>query len=64
MQVVLASEEDFEDGIGRGATPVPKLDALTVFQCIYIDNGAIPFNSREQLALRWNVIYDLFAVFG
>mmetsp|Transcript_22885 Transcript_22885/g.52542 ORF Transcript_22885/g.52542 Transcript_22885/m.52542 type:complete len:261 (+) Transcript_22885:134-916(+) len=54
MQVVRASDEDFENGIGivRGHTPKQygssKLDFLTVFQCLYVDDGAFPFNSRSR----------------
>ena len=54
MQVVRASDEDFENGIGivRGHTPKQyqssKLDILSIFQCLYVDDGAFPFNSREQ----------------
>ena len=65
-----ASDEDFENGIGivRGHTPSQyrssKLDILSIFQCLYVDDGAFPFNSREQLALGCEVIYDHFARFG
>ena len=70
VQVVRASDEDFENGIGivRGHTPSQyrssKLDILSIFQCLYVDDGAFPFNSREQLALGCEVIYDHFARFG
>ncbi|EJK70147.1 hypothetical protein THAOC_08516, partial [Thalassiosira oceanica] len=70
VTVVRASDEDFENGIGivRGHTPKQfsssKLDILSVFQCLYVDDGAFPFNSREQLTLGCEVIYDHFARFG
>ena len=68
--VVHASDEDFENGIGnirrhkKGQFQSSKLEELTVFQCLYVDDGAFPFNSREQLALGCEVIYDHFARFG
>ncbi|EJK61155.1 hypothetical protein THAOC_18404 [Thalassiosira oceanica] len=35
-----------------------------VRKCLFVDDGAFPFNSREQLALGCEVIYDHFARFG
>ena len=70
VTVVRASEEDFENGIGivRGHTPKQfgssKLDILSIFQCLYVDDGAFPFNSRKQLELGCGVIFDHFARFG
>jgi len=70
VTVVRASDEDFENGIGivRGHTPKQyqssKLVILSIFQCLFVDDGAFPFNSREQLALGCEVIYDHFARFG
>ncbi|EJK67523.1 hypothetical protein THAOC_11426, partial [Thalassiosira oceanica] len=61
VQVVRASDEDFENGIGivRGHIPKQfessKLDILSVFQCLYVDDGAFP---------RMRSIYDHFACFG
>ena len=62
--VVHASDEDFENGIGnirrhkKGQFQSSKLEELTVFLCLYVEDGAFPFNSREQLALGCEVIYD------
>ena len=50
------TKENFENDIGilRGHKPSqfssPKLDIVTIFQCLYVDDGAFPFISREQLA--------------
>ena len=70
VTVVRASDEDFENGIGsirrhtKKQYQSPKLEKLTVFQCLYVDDGAFPFISRDQLALGCEVIYDHFARFG
>ncbi|EJK53817.1 hypothetical protein THAOC_26666 [Thalassiosira oceanica] len=42
-----------------------KLDILTVFQCLYIDDGALPCNSSKGTASpRMQSYYDHFARFG
>ena len=72
VQVQHVSDDDFEDGKRNIAVKShvesqfgsKKLETLTVYQCLYVDDGAFPFESREQLKLGTQVIYDHFTRFG
>jgi len=40
------------------------LTAHEIFQCLYVDDGAFPFDSRESLKKGMNLVFDHFARFG
>ena len=64
------SETDFESGKGaiKSHTPAqymsPSLTAQEIFQCLYVDDGAFIFGSRDDLARGLNLVYEHFARFG
>ncbi len=40
------------------------LTAHEIFQCLYVDDGAFPFDSRESLKKGMNLVFNHFARFG
>ena len=41
-----------------------SLTSYKIYQCLYVDDGAFPFNSREDMIKGLNLIYHHFARFG
>ncbi len=35
-----------------------------IFQCLYVDNGAFPFDTRDSLSKGMNLVFKHFARFG
>ena len=68
MQVQHASDKDLEDGKRTIAMKSDvktqfeskKLETLTVFQCLHVDDKAFLFESRVQLKLGTQIMYDYF----
>jgi hypothetical protein len=40
------------------------LSAYKIFQCLYVDNGAFPFDTRESLSQGMTLVHRHFARFG
>ncbi len=40
------------------------LSTYKIFQCLYVDNGAFPFDTRESLLRGMTLVYRHFAHFG
>ena len=61
-----------DDDIGKGqlCSHTPKmfrskiLRAYEIFQCLYVDDGAFPFDTRESLSRGMTLVYRNFARFG
>ncbi len=61
-----------DDEIGKGqlCSNTPKmfhskiLSAYEIFQCIYVDDGAFPFDTRESLSRGMTLVYRNFTHFG
>ena len=61
-----------DDDIGKGqlCNRTPKifrskiLSAYEIFQCLYEDDGAFPFDTRESLSRGMTLVYRNFARFG
>ena len=41
-----------------------SLTTFEIFQCLYVDDGAFPFDTREDMIQGMNLIYQHFARFG
>ena len=41
-----------------------SLTMFEIFQCLYVDDGAFPFETREDMIQGLNLIYHHFARFG
>jgi hypothetical protein len=60
------------DEIGKGklCSHTPKmfrskiLSAYKIFQCLYVDDGAFPFSTRESFSQGMTLVYRNFARFG
>jgi hypothetical protein len=61
-----------DDDIGKGqlCSHTPKifrskiLSAYEIFQCLYVDDGAFPFETRESLSRGMTLVYRNFTRFG
>jgi hypothetical protein len=61
-----------DDDIGKGqlCSHTPKMfrskifSAYKIFQCLYVDDGALPFDTRESLSRGMTLVYRNFAHFG
>ncbi len=61
-----------DEHISRGqlSSHTPKmfssklLTAYKIFQCLYVDDGAFPFDSRKSLTKGMNLVFHHFAKFG
>ncbi len=40
------------------------LSAYKIFQCLYVDDGAFPFNTRESLSRGMTLVHRHFVHFG
>ncbi len=40
------------------------LSAYEIFQCLYVDDGAFPFNTQDSLSKGMNLVFKHFARFG
>ena len=58
----------FDTGCMRGHTPrmftSRNLTAYKIYQLLYVDNGAIPFPTRDALTKGLTLIHSHFACFG
>jgi len=63
-----AADEHFAEGRICSHTPAmfrsKKLMAYSILQCFYIDDGAFPFGTRDDLQRGMELIYHHFARFG
>ena len=63
-----SNKEDMRKGQLSGHTPKMfksrTLTAHEIFQCLYVDDGAFPFDSRESLEKGMTLIFHHFAKFG
>ncbi len=41
-----------------------KLTAYKILQCLYVDDGAFPFGTREDLKKGMELVYHKFGRFG
>ena len=62
------SEEDISKGQLSSHTPKMfksrLLTAHEIFQCLYVDDGAFPFETRKSLETGMNLVFHHFAKFG
>ena len=68
LSEMTAADEHFEKGKICSHTPAmfrsKKLTAYGVLQCLYVDDGAFPFGTREDMRRGLELIYHHFARFG
>ena len=68
LSVMAAADEHFEKGKICSHTPAmfrsKQLMAYGMLQCLYVDDGAFPFGTREDLRRGMELIYHHFAQFG
>ncbi len=68
LKVVTASDDNLINGKICSHTPAmftsQNLTAYEIIQCIYVDDGAFPFGSREDLTRGMEVIFHHFDRFG
>ncbi len=68
LKVMTASDDNMIKGKICSHTPTmftaKTLTAYEILQCLYVDNGAFPFGSREDLTRGMNLIFHHFARFG
>ncbi len=68
VTVMTAADDQIWEG--RLCSHTPKmfcsknLSAYKVFQCLYVDNVALPFYTRESLSRGMNLVYKHFVHFG
>ena len=68
LKVMTASNDNLINGKICSHTPntymSKKLTAYEILQCLYVDDGAFPFGSREDLKRGMNLIFHHFSRFG
>ncbi len=68
LSVMTAADENLANGKICIHTPAmfksKKLTAYEILQCLYVDAGAFPFGTREDLQQGMELIYHHFARFG
>ncbi len=68
VTVMTASDDLIQHGQLNSHTPKifrsTFLSAYEIFQCLYIDNGAFPFNTQDSLSKGMNLVLKHFARFG
>ena len=68
VTVMTAADNHLADGQLCSHTPAmfasKKLTAYEILQCLYVDDGAFPFSTREYLINGMNLIYHHFGQFG
>jgi hypothetical protein len=68
VTAMIAANDDI--GNGQLCSHTPKmfrsmiLSAYEIFQCLYVDDGAFPFDTRESLSRGMTLVYRNFARFG
>jgi hypothetical protein len=66
--VMTTANEHIAEGKICSHTPAmfksKKLTAYEILQCLYVDNGAFPFGTREDLQRGMELIFHHFARFG
>ena len=68
LSVMTAADEHLAEGKICSHTPAmfrsEKLTAYGILQCLYVDDGAFPFGTREDLQQGMELVYHHFARFG
>ena len=68
LSVMTATDEHLAEGKICSHTPAmfksKKLSSYEILQCLYVDDGAFPFGTREDLQRGMELIYHHFARFG
>jgi hypothetical protein len=68
LSVMTATDEHLAEGKICSHTPAmfrsKKLSSYEILQCLYVDDGAFPFGTREDLQHGMELIYHHFARFG
>jgi hypothetical protein len=68
LSVMTATDEHLAEGKICSHTPAmfrsKKLSSYEILQCLYMDDGAFPFGTREDLQRGMELIYHHFARFG
>jgi len=68
LSVTTAADEDLAEGKICSHTPAmfrsKKLATYGILQCLYVDDGAFPFRTREDLQRGMELIYRHFTQFG
>jgi hypothetical protein len=68
LKVMTASDDNMIKGKICSHTPTmftaKTLTAYEILQCLYVDDGAFPFGSREDLTQGMNLIFHHFGRFG
>jgi hypothetical protein len=68
LSVMTTADEHLVEGRICSHTPArfrsTKLTAYSILQCLYVDDGAFPFGTRDDLQRGMNLIYCHFAQFG
>ena len=68
LKVITASDDNMINGKICSHTPamftLKTLTAYEILQCLYVNDGAFPFSSREDLKRGMELIFHHFARFG
>jgi hypothetical protein len=68
LKVMTASDDNLINGKICSHTPAmftsKKLTAYKILQCLYVDDGAFPFGSREDLKRGMELVFHHFGRFG
>ena len=68
LSVMTATDERLAEGKICSHTPAmfrsKNLSSYEILQCLYVDDGAFPFGTREDLQRGMELIYHHFARFG
>jgi hypothetical protein len=68
LTVMTTDHNNIEDGQVCSHTPAMyksrSLTSFKIFQCLYVDDGAFPFDTREDMIKGMSLIYHHFARFG
>jgi len=67
LSVMTAADEHLAEGKICSHTPAmfrSKKRSRNEMQCLYVDNGAFPFGTREDLQQGMELVYRHFAQFG
>ena len=68
LKVMTTNADAIEDGQVCSHTQAmyksKSLTTVEIFQCLYVDDGAFPFETREDMIQGMNLIYHHFARFG
>ena len=68
LTVMTTDSNNIKEGQVCSRTPAMynsrSLTSFEIFQCLYVDDGAFPFDTREDMIKGMNLIYHHFARFG